>query len=185
VRVGGRTSRLVVQVGLLVALVSAGTFVMLRPYLSDDERIYNEGRIDNVISQGPVTIQHVEWKLDSLKVTTALIDKNGEAISMDAPAGSAIVVATMTVTPRIGVYLKDRGFTCDANLRDDRGNTWETEQPFDYPLPTYCGDNDHPFTMDKPAQVAKVYLVPKSAVEHLTGVVVEDYIAHERVLITP
>lgn len=184
-KVGGRASRLVVQSGLLLALLSTGTFVMLRPYLSDDERIYDEGRVDKVISQGPVTVQHVEWKLDSLKATTTLLDKDGETISMDEPAGSVIVVATLTVTPRTGVYLKDRGFTCDANLRDDRGNTWETEQPFDYPLPTYCGDDDHPFTMDKPAQVAKVYIVPKSAVEHLTGVVVEDYIEHHRVLITP
>jgi hypothetical protein len=184
-RSASKASRLAVQLGLLVALVAAGTFVMLRPYLSDDERIFDEGRINKVISQGPVTVGHVEWKLDSLKAYTTILDKDGEKISMGEPAGSIIIVATLTVTPRPGVFLKDRGFTCDALLRDDRGNTWDSEQPFDYPLPTYCGDDDHPFTMDKPAQVAKVYLVPKSAVPHLTGVTVEQLDERMRVLITP
>jgi len=39
--------------------------------------------------------------------------------------------------------------------------------------------------MDKPAKIAKVYIVPKSAVPNLVGLVVEDFYIHRRVLITP
>jgi hypothetical protein len=185
VNIASRVSRLTVQVALLVALVAVGTFVMLRPYLSDDERIYGEGRIDTIVSQGPVTVAHVEWKLDSLKAYTTLLDDEGEAISLGGPDGSMAVVATMTVTPREGIFLKDKGFSCDAVLRDSRGNTWDNEQPYGYPLPTFCSDDDHPFSIDKSQQIAQVFIVPKSAVPNLTGVTVEDFIDHRRVLITP
>lgn len=180
-----RVSRLTVQIALLVALLTAATIILLRPYLTDTERIYEEGRIDQVVDKGPVTVAHVEWKLDSLKAYTTLLDKDGEAIELGGPAGSTIIVATLTVTPREGLFLKDKGFSCAAQLRDTHGNTWDTEQPFDYPLPTYCGDDDYPFTMNKPQQIAQVYVVPKSVVPNLTGVTVEDFTEYRRVLITP
>jgi hypothetical protein len=185
VKLASRMSRLTVQIALLVALLAAATIILLRPYLTDTERIYEQGRIDEVVDQGPVTIAHVEWKLDSLKAYTTILDKDGEAIDLGGPAGSTIVVATLTVTPREGLFLKEKGFSCEATLRDTHGNTWDSEQPFDYPLATYCGDDDHPFTMDKPQQIAQVYVVPKSVVPNLTGVAVEDFSDYRRVLITP
>ncbi|MFF0339151.1 hypothetical protein [Kribbella sp. NPDC004875] len=184
-KLASRVSRLAVQVSLLVSLASVGSFVMLKPYLDDDENMYKLGRIDTVVSQGPVTVAHVEWKLDSLKAYATLLDDEGEAIELGGPAGSIAVVATMTVTPRDGLFLKDKGFSCDAVLRDTKGNTWDNEQAFGYPLPTYCSDDDHPFTMNKSQQIAQVFVVPKSAVPNLTGVTVEDFSEHRRVLITP
>ena len=180
-----RASRLAVQATVLAALLGLGVFTMVHPYLSDDEQMYNQGRIDEVVRQGPVTVQDIEWKLDSLQAYTALLNEDGEAISLDAPAGSVIVLATLTVTPRKGIMLKDRGFSCDALLRDSKGNTWDDTLATGYPLPTFCGDDDHPFTMDKPAKIAKVYIVPKSVVPNLVGLTVEDFYIHRRVLITP
>jgi hypothetical protein len=185
VRAATRASRLIVQISLLVSLLAVGLFVLLQPYLSDDERIHEEGRIDEVVSQGPVTVQSIEWKLDSLKAYTKLVDEDGEAIEVDAPAGSVIVVAAFTVTPRKGLMLKEQGFSCEAKLVDDKGNIWDDQLVSGYTLPTYCADNDHPHTMDKPGKVAQVYVVPKSSVPHLTGVTVEDFYIHRRVLITP
>ncbi|TCC43489.1 hypothetical protein [Kribbella sindirgiensis] len=184
-KLASRAGRLLVQIPLVLALLGVGTFSMLRPYLSDDEDLYKQGRIDEVVSQGPVTVQSIEWKLDSMKAYTALLNEDGEAIKLDAPAGSIVVLATLTVTPRKGIRLNEQGFSCDALLRDSKGNTWDDTQAYGYPLPTYCGDDDHPFTMDKPGQVAKVYIVPKSAVPNLIGLTVEDFYIHRRVLITP
>lgn len=180
-----RASRLVVQASLMVGLLGLGSFTMLHPYLSDDEQLYKQGRVDEVVSQGPVTVQSIEWKLDSLKAYTSILNEDGEAIELDAPAGSIFMLATLTVTPRKGLMLKDQGFSCDALLRDSKGNTWDDTLATGYPLPTFCGDDDHPFTMDKPAKIAKVYIVPKSAVPNLVGLVVEDFYIHRRVLITP
>ncbi|MFD7153305.1 hypothetical protein ACFV9C_01820 [Kribbella sp. NPDC059898] len=182
---GSRATRLVAQVLVLVALLAVGAFAMLHPYLSDDEDAYKEGRIDQVVSQGPVTVANVEWKLDSLKVYTKILNGDGEPIELDGPAGTVIVLATITVTPKPGLYLKDHSFTCDAVLRDTKGNTWDDEQAYGYPLPTYCGDNDHPFTMAKPAKIAKIYVVPKNVVPDLVGITTEDFYLHKRVLITP
>ncbi|NIK55456.1 hypothetical protein [Kribbella shirazensis] len=182
---GSRVSRLIVQVSVMVALLAVGMFVMLQPYLSDEERLYEEDRIDEVVSRGPVTLQSIEWKLDSLKVHTALVDEDGKEITVDAPAGSVIVVAEFTVTPRKGLLLKERGFSCEAKLVDSKGNIWDDQMVSGYPLPTYCGDSDHPRTMDEPGKVAQVYIVPKSTVPNLTGVTVEDFYIHRRVLLTP
>ena len=180
-----RASRLAVQVSLMVALLGLGVFTVVRPYLSDDEDLYKQGRIDEVVSQGPVTVQSIEWKLDSMKAYTSILNEDGEAIELDAPAGSIFVLATLTVTPRKGLQLDDQGFSCDALLRDSKGNTWDDTQATGYPLPTFCGDDDHPFTIDKPGKVAKVYIVPKSDVPNLIGLTVEDFYIHRRVLITP
>jgi hypothetical protein len=185
VRIASRASRLTLQIALLMALLATGVFVMVRPYLDDDERLFDQGRINKVISKGPVTVGHVDWQLDSLQAYTRLVDNEGEEISLGAPAGSVIIVAKLTVTPRAGLYLKDRGFSCAAALRDDRGNMWDSQQAFGFPLPTYCSDDDHPFTMNKPGTVAQIYVVPKTAVPHLTGVVVGQLEERLRVLITP
>ena len=182
---GGRATRLVVQLLVLAALLAVGVVVMIRPYVSDDEDLWKQGRVDQVVSQGPVTVANVEWKLDSLKAYTQILNEEGEPIELDGPAGTTLVLATLTVTPRDGLYLRDRGFTCDALLRDNKGNTWDDTLATGYPLPTFCGDDDHPFTMNKPAKIAKVYIVPKSAVPNLVGLTTEDFYLHKRVLITP
>lgn len=184
-RIASRASRLAVQIGLLLALLATASFVMLRPYLNDEERLFENGRIDQVVSKGPVTVGTVEWKLDSLQAYTLLVDDEGEKVSMSQPAGSVILVATLTVTPLPGEYLKDGGFSCAASLQDDRGNLWQSQTPSDFKLPTYCSDDDHPFTVNKPGQIAQVYVVPETAVPHLTGLIVQDNDAYRRVMITP
>jgi len=180
-----KASRLGAQISLLLALMATGSFVMLRPYLDDQEQLFKQDRIDQVVKQGPVTVGHVDWKLDSLKASTTLVDDEGEEISMDKPAGSVIMLAKLTLTPRKGLYLKDGGFSCGAVLRDDRGNAWESQQAYGYPLATYCSDDDHPFAMNKPGTVVQIYVVPASAVSHLTGLTVENLDERRRVLITP
>ena len=62
-------------------------FVLLRSYLDDEERLYDEGRITEVVQgPGPVTIGNVEWKLDTLQAYTQLVDDEGEEIE-PGPAG--------------------------------------------------------------------------------------------------
>jgi hypothetical protein len=185
VNLASRASRLVVQISLMVALLGLSVFTVLQPYLSDEEDLYKQGRIDEVVTQGPVTVQSIEWKLDSLKAYTSVLNEDGEPIKLDAPAGSIFVLATLTVTPRKGLQLDDQGFSCEAKLRDSKGNVWEDTLATGYPLPTFCGDDDHPFTMDKPGKIAKVYIVPKSVVPDVIGLTVEDFYIHRRVLITP
>ncbi|MGW6280340.1 hypothetical protein [Kribbella sp. NPDC055071] len=184
-KIASRASRLVVQFALLLALLSTSAFVLLRNYLDDPERLYENGKIDQVVSKGPVTVDHVDWTLNSLQAYTKLIDTDGEPIDLPQPAGSVIMVATMTVTPREGTYLKDKGFQCAASLTDDRGNTWDGQQPYKFKLPTYCTNDDFPWTLNKPGQIAQVYVVPASAVPHLTGVLVGDSGGYFRVMITP
>lgn len=185
-RVANRAFRLAAQISLLVGLLSTSGFLVTRTYLGDEEQVYNDGTVNEVASKGgPVTIDHVEWKLDSLETYTRLVDDEGEEISMGQPAGAVIIVAKATVTGLDGLYMKDNGFTCSANLHDDRGNVWQAQQAFGYPLPTNCTDDDHPFTRNKPGQVAQIYIVPASAVPHLTGIVVETRDDFRRVLITP
>jgi hypothetical protein len=185
VKIASRASRLAVQFALLLALLSTSAFVLLRNYLDDPERLYENGKVDQVISKGPVTVDHVEWKLNSLQAYTKLVNTDGEPIDLSEPAGSVVMVATLTVTPREGTYLKDQGFTCAASLADDRGNVWDGQQPYKFKLPTYCSDDDHPFALNKPATIAQVYVIPASAVSHLTGVLVGDSGGYFRVMITP
>ena len=185
-RIAGRATRLAAQISLLVALLATGLFVMLRSYLDDDERLYDEGRINQVVNKGgQVTIGNVEWKLDKLQAYTQLVDDEGEKISLDQPAGSVVMVATLTVTPREGIFLKDGGFSCSAVLRDDRGNMWQGQSAFGFEMPTSCSDDDHPFELGKPGTIAQIYVVPASAVPHLTGVVVENLDESNRFLIMP
>jgi hypothetical protein len=184
-RLANRAVRLAAQISLLLGLLSTSAFLLTRTYLGDDEQIYNDGAITEVVSKGPVTIDNVEWKLDSLQTYTKLVDDEVEEISLCQPAGAVIIFATATVTPLDGLYMKDNGFSCSADLRDDRGNVWEGQQPYGYPVPTYCSDDDHPFTRNKPAKIAQVYVVPASVVPHLTGIQVENLEERRRVLLTP
>jgi hypothetical protein len=106
---------------------------------------------------------------------------------MGAPAGSVVMVAKMTATPREGIYLKDGGFSCSANLRDDRGNVWApASSTSDWELPTTCfGGDDVKFELNKPGQIAHVFVIPADAASHVTGVTIETRDGFRRVLITP
>ena len=90
-----------------------------------------------------------------------------------------------------GAYMVPRGTLPDqaygpASIfyRDDRGNIWKGQQPYGYPLPTYCGDSDHTWTRNKPGKIAQVFVIPASAVPHLTGIQVEAQPKYRRYLIT-
>jgi hypothetical protein len=182
-----RASRLAAQISLLLALIATSAYLLTRVYLGDEEQIWNQGNVmEKVDNGGPVTIGHVEWKLDSLQPYTRIVDDKQEEIGMGAPAGSILMIAKVTLTPRPGLHLEDGGFTCGANLRDDRGNVWQpANNTSDYELPTYCTDSDFPFTMNKPRQVAMIYVIPASAVPHVIGITVQDRDDFRRVLITP
>ncbi len=182
-----RAARLAAQISLVVTLMSASGYLLTRVYLADEEQVWNQGNVNELVqSGGPVTIEHVEWKLDSLQPYTRLVDDKGEAIGLGAPAGSVVMVATITATPREGIYLKDGGFSCTANLLDDRGNVWAPASTFDWKLPTSCfGGDDVKFELNKPGQIAQVYVVPADAVPHVIGLSIETRDGFRRVLITP
>jgi hypothetical protein len=179
-----RAVRLAAQISLLVALLATSVFLLLRTYLGDEETVYKGGNVNEVVHQGPVTIGNVEWKLESLQPWTQLVDEDKEKISLSAPAGSVIIVARIAITPRDGLRMGSSGFTCSAVLRDDRGNLWKSQSAYGFPLPTYCGDDDHPFTRNKTGQIAQIYVVPESAVPHISGIQVESLEEFRRVLIT-
>ncbi|MFI7059929.1 hypothetical protein ACIBL3_03005 [Kribbella sp. NPDC050124] len=189
-----RAARLAAQISLLLALMSTSAYMLTRVYLDDDERIYNEGNINEMAtSGGPVTIGHVEWKLDSLQPYTRIVDKKGEEIGMGGTAGTILMIAKLTATPRQGVYLKDGGFTCGADLWDDRGNVWQPgPNTSDWELPTNCyaddsddDGKDEKFEIDKPRQVAMIYVIPADAASHVIGVSMQDRDGFRRVLIAP
>ena len=179
-----RIARLAAQISLLLVLLATSCFLMLKTYLGDPEQNFNDGAINKVVAKGPVTLGRVQWQLDSMSVYTRLVDNDGEEVKVPRPAGSVIVVAQLRVTALEGLRLKEGGFTCFANLRDDRGNVWKTTNAFDFVIPTSCSDNDHPFTRNKPTKIAQVFVVPQEAVKHLQGVTVVNRDDYERVLIT-
>ncbi|MFI5710277.1 hypothetical protein [Kribbella sp. NPDC051620] len=175
-----RALRLAAQIALLTALAATSAVLLLRPYLGDQDKMYRQGAVTEVVAQGPVTIADMRWKLESLEVYTQLVDKEKEKISLDQPAGSVVVVAKIALTPLAG----GSKLGCSATLRDDRGNLWKGQYASDYELPTSCSDDDHPFVRDKTGTLAQVYVVPESAVPHLTGVQVENLAEYQRVLLT-
>lgn len=175
-----RVLRLAAQISLLVALAGTSTVLLLRPYLDDDgERIYRQGTVSEV-TQGPVTIDHLRWKLESLDVYTQLVDEKKERIPLEQPAGSVVILAKIAITPLPGVSSAN----CSAKLRDDRGNLWGSQYASGFALPTSCTDDDHPFKLNQTGQLAQVFVVPESAVPHLTGIQVENQREYRRVLIT-
>ena len=179
-----RAVRLTVQISLLVALAATSAFLLLRTYLGDAEKVYKGGSVTEVVQQGPVTIDRVQWKLESLEEYTQLVDTEKKTISLDQPAGSVIILAKVAITPLDGLKLGAGGFSCTTVLRDDRGNIWPSQDAFDFALPTRCSDDDHPFVRNKTGLLAQVYVVPKSAVPHLSGIQVETRTDFRRVLLT-
>ncbi|MEU4391018.1 hypothetical protein [Kribbella sp. NPDC023855] len=180
-----RLLRLTAQVSLLVALASTSAFVLVRPYITDSDKVYRQGAITEVVERGPVIVDRVEWKLDSLDVYTQLVDKEKKTVtSLDRPAGSVIVLAKSTVTALDGLKMGADGFTCTAKLRDDRGNVWESQSAYGLAFAIRCSDEDFPFVRNKPGVVAHIFVVPESAVPHLVGIQVENLSDYRRVLIT-
>jgi hypothetical protein len=179
-----RAARLAAQISLLLVLLATSCFLMLKTYLGDPEQNYNDGAINQVVDKGPVTIGRVGWQLDSMTVYTRILDAKGEEIKLDLPAGAIIVVAQLRITPLDGLRMEHNGFLCQASLQDDRGNNWPITNAFQYPVPTSCSDDDHPFTRNKANKLAQVFVVPREAVTHLQGVVVTNRDNYERFLIT-
>jgi hypothetical protein len=186
-RLANRAARLAAQISLLLALLATSGYLVVRTYLGDEETVYEAGNVLEIARDGgPVTIDNVKWKLNSLQPYTRIADKDGEEIGMGVIPGSVLIVAIVTVTPLEGLYLKDNGFSCSASLRDDRGNVWKPAMnTSDWKLPTYCSDDEFPMKLNTPRQIAQMYVVPKSAVPHLVGITVEDSASYRRVLITP
>ncbi|GAB2681360.1 hypothetical protein GCM10009743_66880 [Kribbella swartbergensis] len=182
-----RAARLAAQISLLVALMAASAYLVTRVYLGDEEQVWNQGNVNELVRNGgPVTIGDVEWKLDSLQPYTRIVDDEGKEIGLGAPAGSVLMVAKLTATPREGTYLKDGGFSCSANLMDDRGNIWSSASTSDWELPTSCfGSDDVQFELNKPGKVAQIFVIPADAVPHVIGVTIQTREDFRRVLITP
>lgn len=179
-----RAVRLTAQISLLVALAATSSVLLLQTYIGDPETVYEAGSVTEVVQQGPVTVDRVEWKLESLEEYTQLVDTEKKKISLDQPAGSVVIVAKVAITPLDGLKMGADGFTCAAKLRDDRGNIWEGQTASQFALPTYCGDDDHPFVRNKTGEIAQIYVVPKSAVPHLSGIQIETRNNFRRILLT-
>jgi hypothetical protein len=175
--------RRISQVALLLVLLSLSAYLMLRTYLDDEERRFNDGTVTEVVGRGPVEIGHIKWKIDSMQAYTRLVDDQKEPIDLDVPAGATIVLVKISITPLDGLRINN-GFTCEATLRDDRGNTWKKQDAYGLALPTYCGDDNHPIKRNHTGQIAQVYVVPKSAVPHLVGITTEYQEDLRRVLLT-
>jgi hypothetical protein len=175
--------RRISQVALLLVLLSLSAYLLLRTYLDNEEQRYNAGTVTEVVGRGPVDIGHINWKLDSMQAYTKLVNDQGEPIDLDVPAGATIILVKLSITPLDGLKINN-GFSCEALLRDDRGNTWEKQDVYGLTLPTYCGDDDHPIKRNHIGQIAQAYVVPKSAVPHLVGITTEYREDFRRVLLT-
>jgi hypothetical protein len=175
--------RRISQVALLLVLVSLSSYLLLRTFLDDEEQRYNAGTVTEVVGRGPVDIGHINWKLDSMRAYTKLVDSEKRPIELDVPAGAMIVLVKISITPLDGLKIND-GFQCAAMLRDDRGNTWKSQDAFRLALPTFCGDSEHPIERNHTGKIAQVYVVPKSAVPHLVGITTEYRDDFRRVLLT-
>ncbi len=158
------------RISLLVLLLAVGGFLTVRMELADEDTFKKEAPVTEVVAKGSAEVDDVKWQLDSLKVYTRLLDEKNEEVEVEVPDGAVIVYATITLTPTERTKLND-GFTCDAALMDDRGNVWEDEDAFGIALPTFCGDDELKIVRGKPLKVAKVYVIPKTAVPHVLGLV--------------
>jgi hypothetical protein len=185
--VSARAVAVASRVALLVTLLGLSVYLTVRPTLASEDTFEKGSPITEVVKRGPVVIEDVEWKLDSLQVYTQLVGERNETVEVDVPDNAIIVLAKLSLTPTDRARLDD-GFYCEPDLADDRGNYWEDESVFGIDLPTYCGDDDLKVERGKTVKVAKVYVVPKSAVPHLIGLVTPETgntSAERRVLITP
>lgn len=179
--------RIASRVGLLLILVSLSVYLGVRTTLGSDDPIGAHAPITKVVKKGPATVDTVVWRLDKLQLYTRLVDDKLEPVDVDVPDGAVIVKVTLTLTATERTKL-NKGFTCEAVLRDDRGNVWEDENAFGIELPTYCGDDDLKIVRGKPFQILKIFVIPKEAVPHIVGVMTpgtNNNSAKERLLITP
>ncbi|HEY3006083.1 MAG TPA: hypothetical protein VGJ44_27290 [Kribbellaceae bacterium] len=184
-QLAGRLAR----VSVVVLLGSLSVLLTVRPELGDQDTFEKQIPITRVVEQGPTVVDDVEWTLKSLKAYTMLADEEHQQIDLKVPDNAVVVVATLTLRSTDRTKLND-GFHCDADLNDDRGNRWEDEEVVSgYPLPTFCGDDKvKKLERGTPFTAAKVFIVPKDAVPHLTGLTVpgaDASSAEERVLLTP
>lgn len=177
----GRISR----IALLVLLLVLGGFLTVRMELADQDTVEKESPVTEVVANRPAEVEDVWWRLDNLKIYTRLLDKKNEEVEIDVPDGAVIVYAGLTLTPTERTKIDD-GFSCDAELMDDRGNVWEDEDAFGIPTPTFCGDDALEIVRGKPMKVAKVYVVPRTAVPHIVGLITpprDNTSAERRVLL--
>jgi hypothetical protein len=182
-----RALTLVSRFALLLMLLSLSVFLAVRAVLGSQDTFEQEIPVTQVAKKGPATVDNVVWELDSLQVYTRLVNENKEPVDADVPDGAVIVKAVLKLTATDRTRLDD-GFTCDAQLRDDRGNVWEDEDVFGIGLPIFCGDDDLKIVRGKPFKVAKVYFIPKEAVPHIVGLITpgtDNSSAEERLLLTP
>ena len=70
--------------------------MLVRPYLTDSDKVYRQGAITEVVERGPVKIGRVRWQLDSLDVYTQLVNDEKKKIELDQPAGSVVILAKTT-----------------------------------------------------------------------------------------
>ncbi|ADB29138.1 hypothetical protein Kfla_0007 [Kribbella flavida DSM 17836] len=184
-KVSDRVFRLTAQVALLLTLLALSAFLLLRTYLGDEEQVWNDGAVTEVVERGPVTIDKVTWQVESMQPYARLADEQRKEIPVDGlTAGAVVVLVKVKLTPLDGLRMGGGGFTCEASLRDDRGNVWKSVEVFRLPLTTYCSNDDKPLKRNQANEVAKVFVVPASAVEHLNGIQVETRQDFRRVLIT-
>jgi hypothetical protein len=180
---------LVSRVALAVLLLATGVFLAVRPSLGDIEAAKREAFVTGVATKGPVVVDDIEWKLESLRAYTRLVGEDKRVIEIDVPAKATIIVAVLALTPTAKADMDP--FVCDAELRDDRGNIWEADSSgnlFSFPMATYCGDDDLNARPGKTVKVAKIFVIPAEAVPHLIGIVTPPSdvgSAEERVLIKP
>lgn len=176
------------RIALVLCLFALAVYFVVRPFLGDDyENMQRAKTINRVVERGgPATVDGIEWKVNSMKAYTRLLDTDREAIDLDVPAGAIIVVVDATVKADKTVVVDSDGYACNAELVDDRGNRWEEKSAYDYPTPTSCNASDNPAEREVPYKVAKVFVVPKSAVPHLLGIIVPpETRTEQRTLIRP
>ena len=179
--------RVASRIALLLTLLVLSVYLGVRTTLGAEDAVQRQQPITKVVKKGPVTVDTVVWRLDKLELFTRLVKPDKDPVDIDVPDGAIIVKATLTLTATERTRLNN-GFSCNAMLRDDRGNVWEDTDAFGIDLPTFCGDDDLNIVRGKPFQVAKVYVVPKETTKHITGIMTpgtDNSSADERVLITP
>jgi hypothetical protein len=182
-----RAVTLVSQLALLLMLLSLSVFITVRAVLGDQDTFEKQIPITQVTKKGPATVDDVVWQLESLQVYTRLVNADKEPVDADVPDGAVIVKAVVKLTATDRTRIND-GFTCDAQLRDDRGNVWSTADVFGIELPTFCGDSDLTIVRGTPFKVAKIYFIPKEAVPHIVGLITpgtDNSSAEHRLLLTP
>jgi hypothetical protein len=175
------------RISLAVFLAAVSVFLLVRPFLGDIEAAKKESFITDVVEKGPVVVEDLEWTLESLRAYTQLVDKDKRPIELDVPGGAVIVLAEFSIRPIEKTRIDD-GVFCNAELRDDQGNTWGPTDAFSLPIPTFCGDDDLEIERGKAFKVAKVFVVPEKSVPHLVGVIVpplDNTASEQRVLIRP